>query len=427
MLSMVDLDPNYGRFHVMMEEVSQFGATPRGGLHRLAASVEDRQARDWLVAWMNEQGLSVLIDPIGNVLGVLDLAGPTAPLILSGSHLDSQPNGGRFDGTYGVIAACEAAMTLREAKQAGTIRPSCNIGVVSWTNEEGARFQPSILGSSAYAGLVPLEKALAACDGKNERLGEALASIGYAGTDELPQAAAYVELHVECGPQLEASGKSIGVMVGWWGAAKVRVSILGEQAHTGPTAMRKRKDALYAASLVIAAVRSLADEANGGQSEQLYTSVGRLEVEPNSPNVVPGRATLFVELRSFNASVLQDAVHKLNGIVSEVSSRTNLPVKIDELLLRHAGSFDDRLVRLAERVSASSGHVADRLVTIAAHDAIPLATLCPSVVVVTPSVGGICHHEDEFTKPEDLEAGLKVLTGMLAELCQTQVGITESP
>ena len=408
--------PDIAGFHAMMQEVARFGATPKGGVHRLAASAEDRQARDWLTAWLAGHGFEVIVDGVGNLFGIVNLAGPGAPLVLSGSHLDSQPNGGRFDGTYGVVAAAAAALAVKACFAGGSERPTHNLGVVSWTNEEGARFQPSLLGSGVFAGSLPLGEALAIADGDGVALGDALAAIGYAGRGRAPRPAAYVELHVECGPELERAGRTIGVMTGWWGAVKTRVTVTGEQAHTGPTAMARRKDALYGASLLVAAVRRLADDANTPGPERLYTSVGRLEVEPNSPNVVPGRVTLFVELRSPEPDVLVDAAAALRRLIDETALTTGLAIAVSSHAVRAAGRFDEDLVRLAEAAATRAGHAPMRLLTVAGHDAIPLAGLGPSVVVVTPSVGGVCHHESEFTAPEDLEAGLIVLTDMLADL-----------
>lgn len=398
-----------GALHRMMSEVSAFGATPGGGVNRMAATPDEGRARDWLRGWLAAHGFRTFVDPIGNLVGLLDLAGDGAPLVLSGSHLDSQPFGGCFDGAYGVVAACQAALAVRAAGG----RPTHNLGVVSWTGEEGARFQPSLIGSSVFAGLLGLQDALRIRDGDGVALGEALAAIGYRGADSIPRPAAYVELHVECGPELEAAGQSLGVMEGWWGAVKLRVSFLGAQSHTGPTPMAFRRDALRAAGALIAAIGDLADDANRDGPEVLYTSVGRLEVEPNSPNVVPGRATLFIELRSPRAEVLARAEAALTARIAAVAEGVRVGWRIDSRLHRPSGWFDPGLVALAQEMRPE----ARRLMTIAAHDAIPLSTLCPSVVVVTPSVGGMCHHEAEFTKPEDLEEGLRLLTAMLWTLC----------
>lgn len=399
--------------HQMMQESWAFGATPAGGVHRLAASATDGAVRDWLCAWFAANGLRSVVDPIGNVAGILDLAGPDAPLVLTGSHLDSQPSGGRYDGAYGVVGACQAALALARSGAKFTH----NLAVVSWTSEEGARFQPSLLGSAVHTGLLPLETALAIKDGDGTTLGDALDTIGYRGTGTLARASAYVELHVECGPELEAAGRTLGVVTNWWGAIKLRVSFLGAQSHTGPTPMVRRRDALRAAGILIAAVGDLADTMNSGGPERLYTSVGRIQVEPNSPNVVPGLATLFVELRSPEASILTQAETALAALIEQAASQARVLARVEDRQHRPAGRFDPALVALADTIGAQLGHPPMHLPTIAAHDAIPMTTQCPSVVVLTPSAGGMCHHEAEFTAPEDLECGLHLLTGMLWQLC----------
>ena len=403
-------------FHQMFAQSAAFGRLGKG-VSRVACSREDGMARDWLVTWLNANGFRVIVDPIGNIFGLLELAGPNAPVILTGSHLDSQPNGGRFDGTYGVVAAAQAALAIAKAAAAGHLKPAANLCVVNWTNEEGARFQPSLLGSGVFTGAIKLEDALAVTDGDGVTVAQALAAIGYAGTGRPPQPSKYVELHIECGPELEATGRTIGVTERWWGAIKVQAVVKGEQAHTGPTAMRLRKDALYGASLLISGIRDLAERENSGGEERLYTSVGRLEVEPNSPNVVPGAAKLFVELRSCHPDVLTRAEAGFRTLLEDVSGRTGLPVSIADISVRNAGRFDAPLAKLAWETAQKNNYPALAVATIAGHDAIPLAAISQSILVVTPSVGGICHHEDEFTKDGDLEAGLFVLTDMLMALC----------
>ena len=291
---------------------------------------------------------------------------------------------------------------------------------MNWTNEEGARFQPSLLGSSVYAGLTNIADALAVTAGDGISVGSALEKIGYAGSGTPPRADKYIELHIECGPELEATSNRIGVTQKWWGAIKLQVSVQGEQAHTGPTAMHKRKDALYAAGLLIAGVRELADRENADGIERLYTSVGRIEVEPNSPNVVPSAAKLFIELRSYEPEVLQNAERKFKVLLQQVEETTNLPITINDISTRNAGKFDAALATLAWEAAQSNNYATLAVATVAGHDAIALAHICQSVLVVTPSVGGICHHEDEFTSDTDLEAGLFVLTDMLVRLCEDE-------
>ena len=403
-------------FHDMFLASAAFGRMGKG-VSRVACSREDGQARDWFVAWLRANDFRVIIDPIGNIFGFLDFAGNDAPTVLTGSHLDSQPNGGRFDGAYGVVASAQAALVIKNMVRAGRLKPSRNLCVVNWTNEEGARFQPSLLGSSVYAGRIALADALAVTDGEGISVQRALDDIGYAGSVQAPRAEKYIELHIECGPELEETGNTIGITEKWWGAIKVQVCVKGEQAHTGPTAMKRRRDALFGAGLLIAGIRELADRENSGGHERLYTSVGRIEVEPNSPNVVPGSATLFVELRSYEPAVLNEAENQFRELLRQVEERTSLPVTISDLSRRDAGCFDPRLVSLAWRVARAHNRPSLGVTTVAGHDAIPLATVCQSVLVVTPSAGGICHHEDEFTADADLEAGLFILTDMLEKLC----------
>lgn len=413
---MIDKSSLAKNFHAMFRESAIYGKQGKG-VSRLACSPEDGEVRDWFVRWLEKNGFRVIVDPIGNIFGMLDFAGPAAGVVLTGSHLDSQPNGGRFDGAYGVVAAAQAALAIKSKVEAGLLAPRRNLCVVNWTNEEGARFQPSLLGSGVYAGRMKLDDALAVTDGAGVSVQHALGSIGYAGAGQAPRAEKYVELHIECGPELEQKGKTIGVTEKWWGAIKIQISVRGEQAHTGPTPMWRRKDALFGAGLLITGIRDMADNENTPDVEKLYTSVGRIEVTPNSPNVVPSSATIFAELRSCEPQVLGKAESRLRALLQQVEDRTGLPVTIDDLSVREAGTFDPGLAGLAWKVAAANGYQALPVATIAGHDAIPLASVCESILVVTPSVGGICHHEDEYTKDEDLEAGLFVLTSMLETLC----------
>jgi len=398
-----------GRLLRHLEELGQIGATPGGGVCRLAASAEDGRARDWFVGKLRSEGLRVSIDPVGNIYGVAELAAPDAPLVLTGSHLDSQPSGGRYDGAYGVMGSLEAVLAVRD-RAAG--RAARNLAVVNWTNEEGARFSPSTLGSAVHAGLVTTEFAQSRADGEGVSLGDALAKIGYRGSDPPPRgAAAYVELHIEQGPELERNGKTIGVVEGNWGTAKYVAEIHGRAAHTGPTPMRERRDALLPAAELVLFCRRLSDETGGA----LLSSVGRLDVLPNSTNVVAAQVRLFAEFRAEKAQMLDAACARLEARARELSTEA---VRIDlvKTLDRKAGTFDPALRDLIERTAGECGFSSMRLSTIAGHDAVPMRAACPSAMVFVPSAGGVSHHESEFTKPEDLVAGVKVLAATLDHL-----------
>ncbi len=403
------------RLHALMGAFAAHGGTPDGGMHRLALSAEDGAARDALAAWQRAQGLSVSVDAMGNMFGLLDWAGPDAPVVMTGSHLDSQPQGGRFDGAYGVLAGCEALLAVRARAAAQGVAPRCNLAVVNWTNEEGARFQPSLLGSAVFAGLMDGADARGRRDGDGVGVGEALSAIGYAGADTFAPPQAYVELHVECGSVLERAGGRLGAITRHWGAVKLRLAFLGAQAHTGPTPMAERRDALLGAAHLVAALGAMPGRCEGGV---LHASVGRLEVRPNSPNVVPGEAVLFVELRSPEQAVLDWAEREVLAQAALADAAARVRHEVRSVDRRPVGFFDEGLVALAGEAAAELGVGMGRLDTVAAHDAISMIALCPSVVLVVPSVGGVCHDPSEFTRDEDVALGAEVLARVLWRLCR---------
>lgn len=403
------------RLNALMGEFAAHGGTADGGMHRLALSAEDGAARDALGAWMRAQGLSVTVDAMGNMFGLLDWAGPGAPVVMTGSHLDSQPRGGRFDGAYGVVAGCEALLAVRARAEAEGVAPRCNLAVVNWTNEEGARFQPSLLGSAVFAGLMDGADARGRRDGDGVSVAEALSAIGYAGEGVFAAPQAYVEMHVECGSVLERAGGRLGAITRHWGAVKYRLAFLGAQTHTGPTPMAERHDALLGAAHLIVALGAMPGRCEGGV---LHASVGRLEVRPNSPNVVPGEAVLFVELRSPEQAVLDWAEGEMLQLAeaADVAARVRHEVRFVDR--RAVGFFAEGLVALAAGAAGELGVGMGRLDTVAAHDAISMIALCPSVVLVVPSVGGVCHDPAEFTRDEDLALGAEVLARVLWRLCR---------
>ncbi len=407
---MAEPDDIHRELHERLALFSTFGATEAGGIHRPEATPANGEARDALVAWLREAGFEVRVDAIGNIFGLAVTAGPDAPWLLTGSHIDSQPNGGRLDGTYGVVASVIAARALGQR----LANPVMNLAVVAWTNEEGARFQPSVLGSQAYAGAIDTDWALARQDRDGITVKAALEAIGHLGTDEpAPRPAAYVELHIECGPLLERAGRRLAAFDRWWGCRKLEIRFEGEPAHTGPTPMAERRDALLAAAGVITGLRQLVETAPAGE---LHTSVGRIEALPNSPNVVPSSVTIFAELRSADPAVLENAFSRAEALIRTEADKAGVGWSFARDELRRPGRFAPGLQRLANEVAEGLGEPAMRLDTIAAHDAVPVARLCPSIVVATPSIGGICHSPLEDTKPEDLALGLDLLTGMLERL-----------
>jgi N-carbamoyl-L-amino-acid hydrolase len=362
---------------------------------------------------VRDHGLRLEVDAIGNMFGILAWAGSDAPMVMTGSHLDSQPNGGRFDGALGVLAACSAVDTIKRTVEKDGLTPKVNFTVVNWTNEEGARFQPSLLGSSVFTGALTLDFALDRRDGDNVSVREALSGIGYAGKDKPSLPDAYIELHIEGSDKLEKAGLKFAAFTRYWGATKYRLAFLGRQAHTGPTPMAERQDALLAAAYLISELKGMADK--GGLD--LHTSVGRLEVFPNSPNVVPAEAVLFVELRSGSPDILESAEEEFKHLIKICAQRAGVGYEVRSIDYRKAGRMDDGLVNLATQTAKELGHTTLNLDTIGGHDGVALADKCPSIVIAVPSVGGVIHHPTEFTTPEDRALGTHILTGMLWEFC----------
>ena len=397
-------------FHALFDQVAQIGSTSKGGLYRLAASQEEGQARDHVCAWLRERNFHITTDAVGNTFALLTLAGPQAPWVLSGSHLDSQPRGGRFDGAYGVIGACVVADAIRTGQSSPF---SHNLAVVIWNNEEGARFSPSMLGSGVYAGHYTPEYALSRQDAKGISLAQALADSGYLGHDAAPaNPACCVELHIEQGPLLEKTGATIGVVEGNWGTMKYIATLTGVAAHTGPTPMEDRRDALLAAAHLVVACRALSD-ATGGQ---LLTSVGRMDIEPNSSNVIAERVTMYAEMRATDNGMLVQACADFERAAAAAAALTQTQVALQQVTNRPAGRFDADLCELIEGVALAQGRVTRRLSTVAGHDAVSLRSRCPTAMIFVPSQDGISHNETEFTQSADLEAGLQVLAGVLQHL-----------
>ncbi|WP_422370032.1 Zn-dependent hydrolase [Hoeflea sp.] len=396
----------------LMDDVSRFGDTGDGGVDRPALSDNHKAARDWFSGQLRNRGYTVLIDNIGNIFGRLDLAGPDAPVVMVGSHLDSQPKGGRFDGAYGVMVALAAIETWRrEAGERGIV-PACNVVIVDWMNEEGARFQPSLLGSSVYAGALSRDFALSRADRDGRTVETELLRTGYMGTDGPPRPCCFLEVHIEGDSALEKAGKTIAPFVRHWGATKIRIEVTGQQNHTGPTPMEDRHDAVLGAAFIITKVRELADAA----TDTLYTSVARVDVSPNSPNIVPGRAVLFAELRAPEPEMLDWAESELTTAIPELAAKASVQAEIAAIERRPAGRFDHRLVALAEQAADRFGYPRMQLDTIAGHDAVAVNACLPAIVIAVPSVNGVIHRCDEYTSPEDLAAGGDVLLEMMRRI-----------
>ncbi|MGF9564349.1 Zn-dependent hydrolase [Neorhizobium sp. JUb45] len=412
---------NTDRLQTMMETVSTFGGGPDGSMTRLTLSKVDGEARDWLGQWFAQNGFVQQVDAIGNQFGKMTLAGANAPVVMVGSHIDSQPNGGRFDGALGVISACEAILAVTERLKAEGRLSACNFQVVNWTNEEGARFQPSLLGSSVFTGAAKLDWALDRADGDGITVRQSLEAIGYAGTDKVEIPDALIELHIEGDSTLSSVGERFGIFTRHWGATKYRLAFLGRQAHTGATPMAQRKDAVLGAAYLIADLKQMAGE----HGLDLHTSVGRLEVFPNSPNTVPSEAVLFIELRSGSPEVLAEAERKMKVKIEEAAAKAEVSYEVRSIDRRRAGRFSADLIAMAEEAAASHGESARHLDTIGGHDAVAVNDVCPSVVLAVHSRDGVIHHPTEFTSPEDHALGTQIVADMLYRMACEGVNVAQ--
>lgn len=392
--------------------VATIGATKNNGVDRQALTAEDGQTRDWMRGWAEKHGFEVRVDAIGNMFACLEFA-PDAPFVLIGSHLDSQPLGGRFDGAYGVISALFAALRVKENIVESAQVPKYNLCVVNWFNEEGGRFAPSIMGSSVYAGLFELDEILAVRDLEGTSVAEALAAIGYAGTDTPPGAISYAEMHIEQGRILEREATNIGIVEASWYTQKLDIDVIGEQSHTGATAMADRHDALVSASKVVLAVAGVVNEFD---EEALVSSVGQHVVEPNSPIVVPRRVHMVADLRSSDPAVVQSARDSLRTQIADIAREHDITINVEDFDVRDKRCFPETGVELAEKAAANEGLSIRRLETMAGHDSVAMNHRVPAVMMFVPSVDGVSHCEREFTTDEDMLRGLGVLTSVATEL-----------
>ena len=393
--------------------LAEIGPLEGGGSNRLALTDADKEGRDLVVTWMLDLGLEVGIDEIGNVVGTRAGREPGAP-VMTGSHIDTVRTGGRYDGNLGVLAGLEVVEVL-EAAGVTTRRP---LAVAFFTNEEGSRFQPDMMGSLAYVGGIPLEEALDVTGIDGATVGDELVRIGYAGSLPCPgpAPAAFVELHIEQGPVLEARGVTIGAVEGVQGISWQELTITGQSNHAGTTPMSMRHDAGFAAAEIVAYVRRLALEMGGHQ----VATVGRLDLHPDLVNVVPGKAVLTVDLRNTDAALLESAEAALAGFCRDLERREGVAIMSRSLARLDPVEFDPDTVLLVEQTAKGLGHSVHRLPSGAGHDAQMMARVCPAAMVFTPSRGGISHNPAEHTDPVDLEAGANVLLQVLLALAEAE-------
>ena len=397
------------RLEQSIEELGRIGETERGGLTRLALTDEDRRARDRMVTWMREAGLTVTIDQMGNILGER-AGGERLPPVVVGSHVDSVPTGGKYDGQLGVLCGLEMIRTLND----GGVRTQHPVSLAIFTNEEGARFQPAMLASGVMAGKIPLEDAYATRDGDGVRLVDELERIGYLGPEPcIPRRMrAYLELHIEQGPLLEEDHLSVGVVEGIVAISWSRLTIEGVQDHAGPTPMRVRHDALVAAAEVVGGVRRIARTIGG----DLVATVGTLTVSPNIVNAIPGRVTLSIDLRDPQEETLDRALSMIDRLVRTACRREGVRYDLDHYWRVPYTPFAPEVVDAVERAARTVAAPYRRLRSGAGHDAQYMAAISPAGMIFVPSRGGRSHCEEEFTAMDDIVPGANTLLLAVLEL-----------
>lgn len=399
---------NGERLWTSLMDMAKVGATAKGGNCRLALSAEDKAGRELFMGWCRAEGMSLAFDAIGNLFARLPgLDDSLAPLVM-GSHLDTQPKGGRFDGIYGVLCGLEVVRSLNEQG----LRSQRPIEIAVWTNEEGARFTPAMFGSAVFTGTLPLQTALDACDAEGISVAQALDSTGHVG--ELPfQRAfdAYFEAHIEQGPILEDNGLPVGVVTGGQAICWLDVQVQGQSAHAGTTPMALRKDALFGVAEMAGQLEALAVEF----APKGLVTIGQLGIAKSSRNTIAGNVTFTVDLRHHDDAQIAIMEQQVQERFQRVADRRDLTVKLERHWLSPATPFDADCVGAVRRAVQALGYPHQDIVSGAGHDAILLARHCPTTMVFIPCVGGLSHNEAEDVHAEDARMGCDVLLNAVAE------------
>src|SRR6266567_2726521 len=407
---MRNLTVNGERLWASLMELAQIGATEKGGVCRLAASDLDGVARRLFIRWCEEAGCIVSIDHIGNIFARRPGRNPDLAPVMAGSHLDTQPTGGRFDGAYGVMAGLEIVRTLNDLGY----ETEATIEIVAWTNEEGSRFSPAMVGSGVFAGVFDLAYGLARPDNvSGVGLGAELERIGFAGPAPVGgrPVAAYFEAHIEQGPILEAAGLPIGVVTGAQGQRWYEITVTGQEAHAGPTPMPRRRDALVGAARMIDAVNRIGH----AHAPSACATVGFVQVSPNSRNTIPGRVFFTVDFRHPEDAVLTQMDKELRAACAEIAGAIGLEAEVKEFWYFPPTPFDKSCVASVRKATETLGYPHMDIISGAGHDAVYMARIAPTAMIFVPCVDGISHNEIEDAKPEDLTMGCAVLLNAVLE------------
>lgn len=407
---MGDLRINGERLWDSLMEIGKIGATPKGGVCRIALTDLDKQGRDLFVSWCKAAGCTVSIDKMGNIFARRQGRDPSLAPVMTGSHLDTQPTGGKFDGIYGVLAGLEVIRTLNDYN----CETQAPIEVAVWTNEEGARFSPMI-GSGVFTGRFTLEDGLSRQDKEGLTIDAELQRIGYAGDMGIRSypVQAYFEAHIEQGPVLVDEGTTIGVVTGAQGQRWYDIHVTGVEAHAGPTPMSKRKDAMFGAASMIYEINRI------GRRPEARSTVGYLNVHPNSRNVIPGAVSFSADLRHPDDTVLLQMDAEMRHLCQEIASAIGLGIEIKEVFYFPSTPFDQRAVATVRKGAQLHGYSHRDIVSGAGHDAVYIASVIPTAMIFVPCENGISHNESENADPKDLEAGCNILLHSLLSYANT--------
>jgi N-carbamoyl-L-amino-acid hydrolase len=384
-------------------EMAKIGATPKGGCNRQALTDLDREGRDLFISWCKEAGCTVSVDRMGNIFARRGGKNDALPPVVCGSHLDTQPTGGKFDGVFGVLAGLEVVRTLNDHGY----ESDAPIEIAMWTNEEGARFAPAMVASGVFAGVFTEEYGMGRADAEGKTIGEELARIGYLG--EAPCGGrpfkAFFEAHIEQGPILEAENKTVGVVTGIQGIRWFECTVTGSDSHAGTTPMTMRRDALLGVAQIIADVNLIAHS----HRPQAVATVGLVEVSPNSRNVIPGSVFFSVDMRHPDDAVLSAMKNELEATVNHIAAELGLSHDLHEIWYSPPMQFDPACVASVRKAAEEAGYSHRDIVSGAGHDAGNIGKVAPTAMIFVPCAGGISHNESESAAPQDLAAGCNVL------------------
>jgi N-carbamoyl-L-amino-acid hydrolase len=402
------------RFVSTMKEQAEIGGTENGGLHRLALSDEDKAVRDWFTEQLEELGLDVRVDAFGNMFARRAGSDPSADPVMVGSHLDSQPYGGIYDGALGVISVLELLRTLDDEG----IETAHPIEIVNWTNEEGSRFQPAMQGSGVWAGAHDIEEEYAKTDEDGATFEEELERIGYKGdvpAEPQDDYEAYLELHIEQGPYLEENGKDVGVVTGIVGFNWGAITFYGEADHSGPTPMHYRKDALVAAADVITQIRRIPSTLG----DRTVGTVGYIDAKPNSINIIPEEVTFTWGFRDPNDEIIEEAVDRVLMEAETAAEREGLDWEWEQRMDVSSVDFSEKCVDAVQSAADDLGYDSMRIFSGAGHDATHMTSVCDTSMVFAVSEDGKSHNEAEYTSWDDCYASANTLANAALELADS--------